>query len=264
MDFVFFEAAVAAGMLVGCLLAIEIGRRFGDRFPGGHTDGSKSFGTLQGAVFGLMGLLLAFSLNGALQRFDERRSIILQEYNALTTAVDRVDLLGEPAAAELKRLLKAYTASRIALYESPPEGFWSDDLLTRQRALNNGLKRSVDLAWARLTTECSISKNSNACQIVVASIGAVFDQARTQLASSDRHPPTIVYLLLVFFALLSSFLAGLDLGPRSGRTRIYAITFSLSLSLSLLVITDLEFPRAGWVRLDGFESLLKLIAERPD
>ena len=37
--------------------------------------------TIEGAVFALIGLLLAFTISGALQRFDERRQLVVQEAN---------------------------------------------------------------------------------------------------------------------------------------------------------------------------------------
>ncbi|MGC1747998.1 MAG: hypothetical protein WA778_08390 [Pseudolabrys sp.] len=39
--------------------------------------------TVEGAVFALIGLLLAFTISGALQRFDERRQLVIQEANAV-------------------------------------------------------------------------------------------------------------------------------------------------------------------------------------
>jgi hypothetical protein len=42
--------------------------------------------TVEGAVFALIGLLLAFTISGALQRFDERRQLVIQEANAVSTA----------------------------------------------------------------------------------------------------------------------------------------------------------------------------------
>jgi hypothetical protein len=48
---------------------------------------------VEGAVFGLMGLLLAFTFSGAASRFEVRRQLIVQETNAIGTAYLRLDLL---------------------------------------------------------------------------------------------------------------------------------------------------------------------------
>ena len=57
-------------------------------------DGSiAALGAIEGAVFGLMGLLIAFTFSGAASRFEARRQLILQETNAIGTAYLSLDLL---------------------------------------------------------------------------------------------------------------------------------------------------------------------------
>jgi hypothetical protein len=63
------------GPLAGILLFLEIGRRRGLRQmarDSGRTD--AGLGAVEGAVFGLMGLLIAFTFSGATSRFDTRRN----------------------------------------------------------------------------------------------------------------------------------------------------------------------------------------------
>ncbi len=62
---------------------------------------------VEGAVFALMGLLLAFTLSGALQRFDERRTLIMHETNAISTAYARLGMLDGPAEIDLRSKLKS-------------------------------------------------------------------------------------------------------------------------------------------------------------
>ena len=49
-------------------------------------------GIVEGAVFALLGLLLAFTFAGAASRFDDRRKLIVEESNAIGTAYLRLDL----------------------------------------------------------------------------------------------------------------------------------------------------------------------------
>ncbi len=55
-------------------------------------------GAVEGAVFGLVGLLIAFTFSGAGTRFDTRRQLVVEETNAIGTAYLRLDLL--PAALQ--------------------------------------------------------------------------------------------------------------------------------------------------------------------
>ena len=68
---------VLLGLLVGLLLALEIGRVLGRRqlaAAGGTHAGTSA---VDGVIFALLGLLLAFTFTGAAQRFDTRRELIV-------------------------------------------------------------------------------------------------------------------------------------------------------------------------------------------
>src|SRR6187549_2986144 len=73
---------IAAGILfslvlfAGILLLMGVGRRIGaKRIAEEGEAASKGFGAVEGAVFGLLGLILAFLFSGALTRFDARRHL---------------------------------------------------------------------------------------------------------------------------------------------------------------------------------------------
>ena len=75
--------------------------------------------TVESAVFALIGLLIAFAVSGALQRFDERRQLVLQESNAISTTYDRLGLFESGVAPDLQTKLKAYVSAQIELYRMP-------------------------------------------------------------------------------------------------------------------------------------------------
>jgi hypothetical protein len=61
--------------------------------------GDESFGTVsvvQGALLGLVGLLLAFGLSMAVGRYETRRGLVVQESNDIGTTYLRAQLLPEP------------------------------------------------------------------------------------------------------------------------------------------------------------------------
>ena len=76
MIFVFFATFVAAVFFVGSLISLHYGRHLGLRYRNHKgADITAGLATVEGAIFGLMGLLLAFTIAGALQRFDDRRQL---------------------------------------------------------------------------------------------------------------------------------------------------------------------------------------------
>ena len=81
MIFAFFALAVAAAFFVSSLILLNFGRHLGLRYLKQQRDATNMAGlaTVEGAVFALIGLLLAFTISGALHRFDERRHLVVQE-----------------------------------------------------------------------------------------------------------------------------------------------------------------------------------------
>ena len=87
MIFSLFAAAIAAAFFVGSLVLLHVGRRLGLRYLQSRgQEGLAGLSTVEGAIFALIGLLVAFTVSGALARFDERRQLVVQEANAVSTA----------------------------------------------------------------------------------------------------------------------------------------------------------------------------------
>ena len=99
MNFALFALVIAAAFFVCSLALLNFGRHLGMRYLQRQKGAGSMAGltTVEGAVFALIGLLLAITISGALQRFDERRQLVIQEANAVSTAYDRLGLLEEVA-----------------------------------------------------------------------------------------------------------------------------------------------------------------------
>src|SRR3954466_7885873 len=83
---------LVVGLVV--LAASELGLRTGFRLHAKHDEARKSqLSGVQGAVFGLLGLLLGFTFAMAVGRHDARRTMVVQEANAIGTAWLRAGLL---------------------------------------------------------------------------------------------------------------------------------------------------------------------------
>src|SRR3954452_7878168 len=101
------------------LMLLELGRRIGVRRRVLDPEGAAAgLGAIEGAVFGLMGLLLAFTFSGAAGRFDARRQLVVEETNAIGTAYLRVDLVPPEAQPALRDSFRRYVDSRIELYRN--------------------------------------------------------------------------------------------------------------------------------------------------
>ena len=97
--------------------ATEIGRwlgaRAGDR-------GGDEVSTLEGAVLGLLALMIAFTFSMALSRFEGRRDAVLNEANAIGTTALRARLLPAPQSTETLKLLREYVQVRLDITQRVP------------------------------------------------------------------------------------------------------------------------------------------------
>jgi hypothetical protein len=110
------------GLFVGMLSLIELGRRLGQRRMARNLEGARAgLGAVEGALFGLLGLLIAFTFQGAATRFDTRRALIVEEANAVSTAWARLDLLPVAAQPPLRDLFRRYLDARLEVYQRMPD-----------------------------------------------------------------------------------------------------------------------------------------------
>src|SRR5258708_7991302 len=96
------------------VILLEVGRRLRKRR--GESEGSAA---IEGAIFGLFGLLLAFTFAGAITRYDNHRLLLNEEVNDIGTAYLRLDLLPPQRRPELQQLFRDYTNSPMHLFDRP-------------------------------------------------------------------------------------------------------------------------------------------------
>ena len=110
---------LVAGLLFPVtLITMEIGRRFGRKRLAEDPEGARAgVGTVEGAVFALFGLLIAFTFTSAASRYETRRDLMVQHTNAIGTAWLRLDLLPPEAQPKLRQDLRLYVDSIIKVHQ---------------------------------------------------------------------------------------------------------------------------------------------------
>ena len=257
MIFSLFAVAITAAFFVGSLVLLNYGRQLGLRYR--QQQGAESMAGLpsvEGAVFALIGLLIAFTVSGALHRFDERRQLVIQEATAVSTAYDRLDLFEGEVARNLQKKLKEYVGARIELYRMPHDFALWEGAEVWSREHQNKIHVFKTEVWNATTAVCPQTNFHPACPLVVSAIGSVFDVARLRVGAAEKHPPQIVYVMLFGLGLGGSLLAGFGMAAAKARSWIHMVTFAATLSATLYVITDMEFPRLGLIRIEGFDRFL--------
>src|ERR1700752_3197360 len=102
-------ALFAGGLFVGMLVMQRVGHGIAMRRLARDPESAKQgAGVVEGAVFGLLSLLIAFSFSGAVDRFDDRRELIGEEAIRISTAWDRIQLLPADTQPALRALFRRY------------------------------------------------------------------------------------------------------------------------------------------------------------
>jgi len=229
-----------AGLVLAC---IEFGRRI--RLRRKEDKPSSGLSVIDGAVFGLMGLILAFSFSGAEGRFDTRRQLVVQETNAIGTDYLRIDLLPEAAQPQIRDDFRAYVDARI--------DFYKDVAPNRTKALDD-LARSVQLQ-KKIWTE-SLSASPAVLTLVTSSLNDMIDITTTRLVAMQTHPPLSIYGALLILALASALVAGHGMGDTGQRPWLHTLVYAAALTVTIYTIIDLEFPRIGIIRVDRYDQTL--------
>lgn len=236
------DIIIAVGLFTLLLIAMEIGFRAGQRASkGSDVPAGGQVGSIQGALLGLLGLLLAFSFAAAGSRFLERQDLITEEANAIGTSTLRADLLAEPHRTNLRTALRDYTAERIELSAGLRDGLTSGDLAD--------IDRSHRRIWA--AAMAGVNDRPHMVLSVLPPINDVIDLHSTRLAAGRKRLPTLITGVLLSCSLLAIGVMGYGSGLY-GRKRLAPLTLSLTaiVAAALWITYDLDNPRAGLLQLN--------------
>lgn len=253
MNITLIGTLFAVGLAVGIILLLEIGRRIGARKIAEEGDSaSKGLGAIEGALFGLMGLILAFSFSGALTRFDGRRQLVVEEANDIGTAWLRIELLNPEAQPPMRDLFRRYLDSRIEAYRKVPDM----DAVRAELARSTKLQEEI---WSLAVASGREAKMSSAPILLLPALNAMIDITTTRTEATRMHPPVIIFAMLGTLTLACSLFAGYGMAARQRLNPLHAAGFALVLAVTVYVIIDLEYPRVGLIRMtDSDQALVDL------
>lgn len=242
----------ATTLLVGTLLFLEMGLRTGLRQVTRY--GEKTYtglGVVESAIFGLLGLLIAFSFSGAMARFDQRRHLIVDKSNAIGTAWLRLDLLPPAAQPEMRGLFRRYLDTHLEVYRKLP------DMVAAKAQRAEGVRLEKEI-WARAT---AVAREWDTPQsaLVVAAMNTMIDVANSDTMATKIHPPAIIFVMLGLLVLTSSFLAGYAMAGSRSHQWIHSVCFAVIIAMTVYIILDIEYPLVGLIRIEAMiQTLVEL------
>lgn len=254
MNFAFSTALLALGLFLAMLALLEAGRRYGMRRRAADPEGAEAgSGAVDGALFALLGLLIAFTFSGGASKFDYRRALIVQEANAIGTAYLRLDLLPANAQAGLRQAFRDYLDARLATYRKITDVEAAKAENRRAIALQEEIWRTA------VTAVYAPGAASAAPMLMLPALNEMIDITATRSAALEMHPPLVIYGLLYVLALVTSVLAGVGMAGSKTRSWIHMVGFAATLAIAIYVIQDLEYPRLGLIRVDAFDQVLEQV-----
>lgn len=250
MRFTLTALLTTGGLCLLMFVMMWLGLRLGSRHRARRTDDKEPSSTVETAVFGLLGLLLAFTFYGAASRFDLHRQLDVDEANAIGTAWLRIDLLPEESRAGLRTSFREYVDARVAFDRT------MEDRSTHDAAIRHTAALQQDI-WSRALEACPADCDPGTKNLVFSSLNAMFDIATTQIMATHIHPPRIMYALLFALAMVASMLTGYTLAGQRPRSWFHLLAFPVILAMTIYVVFDVEYPRRGTIRITEFDDLLE-------
>ena len=237
-------------LVILLLLGAIIGRRVGSwqiRHDPDHKLNVVS--VAEGGVFALLGLLIALTFTGAYERFEAQKVHVIDEANAIDTAYSRFSLLAPANRGDLRNLFTQYVDAEVAIFSDVLNANETTQKINYAKTLQTKIMNAVVIA-------CNAQHDGYVTQLIIPAVNNMFESANTRLELSKIHPPVAIYAFLVGLTVLSAFLAGFSTAKKSGHSAIHILCYILITALTLYLIMDLEFPRVGLIRVDGFDKVL--------
>ena len=237
-DFVFsneWMLMLAVGILL--LGMAEVGHHVGLRLHRAKDEVRRNLvGGVQGAVLGLLALLLGFTFAMAVNRYDTRRDLVVKEANAIGTSWLRAGLLPEAHRVPVKSLLRRYVDVRLK-YEA---------LSSDPGKLTEGLRISAELQnelWQH--AEAAANTPTPITTTFITALNEVIDIDAERIAAARNRIPTGVWMLLVFVAGFGCFTTSYGSGAHGARSIFTNLSLPILITIVITLIFDLTHARQG-------------------
>jgi hypothetical protein len=216
----------------------EVGFRFGRQLHRRKDEALKGqIGGIQGAILGILALLLGFTFAMAMNRYETRRELVLKEANAIATTYLRASFLPAPDQIAVEDLLRQYVDVRLAFYAAGND----EGKIAAAESEAGKIQREL---WSRTVGAGKESPSALTASFVNALNDAIeFDATRMQ--AMQMRVPGVVWILVLLVASCGCCVTGYAAGASGKRGAFTNVILPLLITVIIFLIADLDSPRHG-------------------
>jgi len=191
---------------------------------------------VRAATLTLLGLIIGFSFQMAVNRYDQRKTYEREEANAIGTAYLRADLLPTEDAGKVRTLLAQYLEQRVL--------FYTVDDTARLAQINSQTTNLQNAIWQTVSRAASANPTPLAA-LATASMNDVLNAEGYTEAAWWNRIPLAAWGLMGLIAIAGNLILGY--GERQTDS-VLLLVLPVVISIALLLIADIDSPRGGVIR----------------
>jgi hypothetical protein len=203
--------------------------------------GAAAVSTLEGAILGLLALMIGFTFSMALSRFEARRDGAVIEAAAIGTTALRARLLPAPHDRDSVKLLREYVQIRLDLAQGPVGRAEFERAIARSNLLQEAI-------WQQAQAVAAKDNAMVPTGLFIQSLNEMIDNQEKRLSAMTNRLPLVVIAALYAMCIMGVGFAGYGSGVESKRTRVPVLITGILVATMVLLIQDIDRPGSGFIR----------------
>lgn len=219
---------------------------------GEHNDTQEGY--LVSAVLSLLALLIGFTFALAVDRYEVRRLLVVDDANAIERLYLQAQLLDQPHRGRIGDLLVRYTENHIDAAEAQ-----SDEA----RILAREGDRLTSELWAAVIPAFDSVRGIDFSSTFADSANQLVEVGASRWAAREARIPGAVFAVLFLYIIAAAGVLGYVLHGR--RARAAAAVVLALFTIALMLLSDLNRPTSGTIRESQapMERLLAVLRANP-
>lgn len=233
-------------LFVGLVLVVEIGLHVRATSPDHDAERQSLIKSARDGMTVLLSFLLGFALPMALPHYEQRRNLVADEAEAISTVDQRAQMLPEPFQHNIRALVREYVDARLEFARA------RDD-----RGVQASVERAKHLQeemWEQTVAMARENPGSNVTAIFAQAVGSLADLNERRLTAYETRVPGVIWLVLILVSVLTCFVVGYSM---KHRLLLAMIVLPLTVASVLSLASELDSPRIGFIRA-GQQSMQRL------